>query len=216
MFTSLIGWYSIASCMLGLSHGLSYDNDEVALVVNNIESETHSLHSCQRTMTWFQIVELLQQQPCAIIRTNHHRLSKRDVNAETIDIKALVATINDHRTMINYLVNNTVNTTIVSNAIMDHHTKTMPILSSWRDSLLILLSVIVFGGIIRLFFKSKGPNPCDSLFLCLLSRATAHGNKQEQQQQQQPPKEHILKQKQQHILPMEPYNSRFDNGYISE
>ncbi len=134
MFTSLIGWYSIASCMIGFSKGLSYDNDEVALVVNNIETENHPTHSCQRTMTWFQIVELL--------------------------------------------------------------------------------SVIVFGGIIRLLFKSKGPNPCDSLFLCLLHRATTHGNKQEQQHQ--PPKEHILKQKQQHILPMEPYNSRFDNGYVSD
>jgi hypothetical protein len=55
---------------------------------------------------------------------------KRQLHAGSVDINALQTTINNHRTMINYLINNTINTTVMSDAIIDHHTRTLPILAS--------------------------------------------------------------------------------------
>ncbi len=35
--------------------------------------------------------------------------------------------------MINYLINNSINATFIAEAIRDHHSRTGPTLTSWRD-----------------------------------------------------------------------------------
>ncbi|CAF1506335.1 unnamed protein product [Adineta steineri] len=86
-------------------------------------------------MTLKQIVILLTKQPCAQIieKEDQRQVNKRNTDAGNVDIHALQTTINDHRTMINYLINNSINATYVSDAITNHHSKTGPILNSWRD-----------------------------------------------------------------------------------
>ncbi|CAF2066630.1 unnamed protein product, partial [Rotaria magnacalcarata] len=53
-------------------------------------------------------MNLLKRYPCAFIENEieQNRRTRRDSNAGNLDIHALQTTINDHRTMINYLINN--------------------------------------------------------------------------------------------------------------
>ncbi|CAF5229127.1 unnamed protein product, partial [Rotaria magnacalcarata] len=62
----------------------------------------------QRQMSLQEIMNLLKRYPCAFIENEieQNRRTRRDSNAGNLDIHALQTTINDHRTMINYLINN--------------------------------------------------------------------------------------------------------------
>jgi hypothetical protein len=99
-------------------------------------------------MTYTEVVELLLRSSCQLIdatsETDKNNRKKRDVAGDTTNVHALVSTINDHRTMIEYLINNTMNTTYVTQAITNHHSRTGPILSSWRDLVdLLFLGLVV-------------------------------------------------------------------------
>jgi hypothetical protein len=77
-------------------------------------------------MAYTQIVALLSRSPCASIEKQNEtdvnkNCIKRDVTAGSIDIHALQTTFNDHRTMIEYLINNAINATFVAEAINNHH-----------------------------------------------------------------------------------------------
>jgi hypothetical protein len=135
---------------------------------------------CSHSMTLAQIIHLLQQQPCAIIETMSNQRDKRQVHAGSVDINALQTTINDHRTMINYLINNTINTTVMSNAIMDHHSNTLPILASWRDWIDVMIVLLMIGYIIYRLITRFGSRSCDSIVV-LVSKRVADQMKQEQQ-----------------------------------
>jgi len=140
---------------------------------------------CQRSMTLAQIRSLLAQSPCAMIekKINDEFLVfffnettsegqktriKRDTVAAGVDIHALQTTINDHRTMINYLINNTVNATYVANAITDHHSGTGPFITSWRDILHLLFATIMLAVIIYFLVCRMGCGPCDAILSLIL------------------------------------------------
>jgi hypothetical protein len=61
--------------------------------------------------------------------------------------------IDDHRKMIHYLMNNTVNVTQFNQYYTDQHARTTPIWTSWRDVSLLLLIFICFGVIVCLLIK---------------------------------------------------------------
>jgi len=72
----------------------------------------NQVYSCQHTMKFKQIFQLLNQQPCVqIIQKENQRIMKRNTDAGNVDIHAMQTTINDQRTMINYLINNSMNAT---------------------------------------------------------------------------------------------------------
>ncbi|CAF2048211.1 unnamed protein product, partial [Rotaria magnacalcarata] len=77
-------------------------------------------------MSLQEIMNLLKRYPCAFIENEIEKnlRIRRDSNAGNLDIHALQTTINDHRTMINYLINNSMNATYVTNAISSHHSNT--------------------------------------------------------------------------------------------
>lgn len=142
----------------------------IIIMFLNIHTEGQHLISnnqCNRTMTLKQILELLNQHPChsILLQVNQH-VHKRNTDAGNLNVHALQTTINDHRTMINYLINNSINATFVADAISSHHSKTGPILSSWRDiidicTVFLLLGFIIYYGIFR-----TGFGPCDKLISC--------------------------------------------------
>ena len=127
-----------------------------------------TLH-CSRALNLMEITQLLKTLPCVLIEIEPRERRQRSatdaaaVSASNIDVKALQATINDHRTMINYLVNNSINATYVTDAVKDHHIETGPIFRSWRDTLLILLCMAVLGNFIYTSMCGSRANVCDSL-----------------------------------------------------
>jgi len=138
-------------------------------------------------MTYEEVHNLLTHSPCAFdIKNDQLKLrSKRsdDTNdASTNNVYALQSTINDHRTiiddhrkMINYLMNNTINITQLNQHYTEQHTNTTPIWKSWRDVSLLLLIFISFCAII--VFLVIRFHPIDILTSILLRR---HQNKQNQ------------------------------------
>lgn len=127
---------------------------------------------CPQTLTYEEILQLLKHHSCASSTKNigdsliSHRKRRAESTgddqtvASTNHIYALQSTINDHRTMIDdhrkmiyYLMNNTVNVTHLSQHYSTEHVRTAPIWRSWRDvSLLLLLSlgsVILIGLLVN-------------------------------------------------------------------
>src|SRR5207302_473959 len=100
-------------------------------------------------------------------------------------IYALQSTINDHRTiiddhrkMINYLMNNTINITQLNDYYTDQHSKLTPLWTSWRDISLLLLIFIYLCTIIYILVRRF--RPLDVLTSVLLRRRQ---NKQQEKQQ---------------------------------
>ncbi|CAF4766413.1 unnamed protein product [Rotaria sp. Silwood2] len=123
---------------------------------------------------------------------------KRQVDAGSVDVHALQTTINDHRTMINYLINNSINATFVSDAISTHYSGSGPILTSWRD-LIDLICIILFIGFIVYFLLSRaGFNPCNTccsfFWKCLFPNMHEQKNQQQQFQQQVQEQQVVLQQ----------------------
>ena len=200
---------------------------------NQMEDDTINFHhqtlSCQRTMTLKQILILLKQQPCAQIieKQENRQRKKRNTDAGNVDIHALQTTINDHRTMINYLINNSINATFVADAISNHHSKTGPILSSWRDLIDICTVTLFIGFFVYYCICRTGFTPCDNIISFFCKPVFSRTQSQKQQQQEQRPTtsiEHSLRRKVA-AQPRQAHSSaisvdgdivRFNNGYMSE
>jgi len=122
---------------------------------------------CQRTLTYKQILELLENNACqSIVLQQRQRRTPDDDNkddqtiASTNNIYALQTTVNDHRVMIDdhrkmihYLINNTVNITHLNQYYADQHARMKPVWKSWRDVCLLILLFICFSIIIIIICK---------------------------------------------------------------
>lgn len=148
------------------TNGLPVHNYNNLLKINN---ETSTNETCYHRMTYNEIIVSLNKTPCVVLidQSTEHR-EKRDTTSGNVDVYALQSTINNHRSMINYLTNNTVNFTVMSEAIYDHHTRTGPIFTSCRD--------------ITLLFCYIGCHPTDKALIFVLKPI----NNRLQQQQQKP------------------------------
>jgi len=139
---------------------------------NNNNNETPTNQYCQQNMTYGQIVALLSKTRCSSIKektpvdinnnnNNNNNRHKRDVNAGTNDIRALQTTVNDHRSMIEYLINNSINATFVSEAINHYHNSTAPTLTSWRDLVDLLFIALVLLALLYFLIFRAGFSKCD-------------------------------------------------------
>ncbi|CAF1545288.1 unnamed protein product, partial [Rotaria sordida] len=150
-------------------------------------------------MTLREIQILLKLHPCAsIAKTIYSGRMKREVNAGSVDVYSLQSTINDHRTMINYLINNSINATYVAGAISDHHTKSFPILTSWRDIIDLFLIIVFIGFIIHCLLVRAGLSPCKGCFSlcskCLFPNMSEQHQQHQQLQQQLQQQQELLQQ----------------------
>ncbi|CAF3876490.1 unnamed protein product [Rotaria sordida] len=179
-------------CLLFFNiYGLSFES---ALNTSNDETS-----HCQRHMTLREIQILLKLHPCAsIAKTIYSGRMKREVNAGSVDVYSLQSTINDHRTMINYLINNSINATYVAGAISDHHTKSFPILTSWRDIIDLFLIIVFIGFIIHCLLVRAGLSPCKGCFSlcskCLFPNMSEQHQQHQQLQQQLQQQQELLQQ----------------------
>lgn len=114
---------------------------------------------CQRSLTYEEVQDLLAHSPCAMdVHEENGTRVKRDQNSDSSShVFALQATMNDHRTiiddhrtMINYLMNNSVNVTQLSQHFAEQHSKSGPIWRSWRDVSLVFLAIICVSMLIYL------------------------------------------------------------------
>lgn len=131
--------------------------------------------TCHRSITYDELWQLLENSPCA--GPNHERLKRSDGSdtASTNHIYALQSTINDHRTMIDdhrrmihYIMNTTVNITQFNEFFKEHLTQTRPIWKSWRDLSIMLLVALAIGLILYLAIVYL--HPLDLLTQMLLQR----------------------------------------------
>ncbi|CAF1440438.1 unnamed protein product [Adineta ricciae] len=143
-----------------------YSTNGLSIKNNN----TNQIDLCQqRFMTLKEVMELLKQQPCFITEPQHltNGIQRRDVNNGNFDVHAIQTTINDHRVMINYLINNSINATFVDDAISTYHSKTGPILTSWRDLVDLVFVCLLIGFLMYFLICRAGFAPCDKVLQCL-------------------------------------------------
>ncbi|CAF1444054.1 unnamed protein product [Rotaria sordida] len=121
---------------------------------------------CEHQITLQRIKSLLKQYSCVNIKkeSDYHRMIP-NIYAFSVDMKVLQTIITDHRTLISYLINylhnNSVNATFVADAIRNHHSKTGPILTSWRDLIHLFFMSIFIGYLIHLWMYHVGFRPCN-------------------------------------------------------
>lgn len=158
------------------------------------------IDQCQPRMTTLKEVrEILDKEPCILFENynfnQNNRRQKRFLggNDDTRNhINAINAKIAQHHDMINVLTNSSINTTIMFNAIRDHHVFTMPNLYSWRDLSHLLVLTILLITILYFLFCQSQIKPCQKLLLlCLRKNSIMHSEQEHklqecvQQQQQQ-------------------------------
>lgn len=177
------------------------------------EPSTH----CHRQLTLLEIMILLQQEACPSEDQGNHRMRKRNDDINNIDIRALQATIVNHNNMINYLINNTVNATYVTNAYIDQRTKTGVIVSSWRDWIDLICVAALVTVIVRFVFCRDNNSMCDrcssNIFESLQKRHVA----QEQQLERKNNAESIRRKPpppQRHADPLYPRAPTISGGKI--
>jgi hypothetical protein len=176
------------------------------------------LHSsqCHRPMTHAQVVELLQQQPCVVKSKQQSRIGKRDTQTTgTVDIHALQTTVNDHHTLINYIINNSLNTSILAEAINRHNAKRPPILSEWRDSVDMACIAFIVGALIYLLICRTGCISCGAIMAFFLRPVATHLNRQ-LQSQAQPEAIDTVSHKVQPASPIVMDIHRYNRGYSSD
>ncbi|CAF1255999.1 unnamed protein product [Rotaria sp. Silwood1] len=161
---------------------IKVDNDDEPLAADISNNETDQ---CHREMTLQEIKILLKLHPCVNLGKSFATgRMKRQLDAGRVDVYALQTTVNDHRTMINYLINNSINATYVSGAISDHHSKSFPILTSWRDIIDVIFIIIFIGFIMHFLLARAGLSPCKTCFSYFSKCVFPNIDEQLQQQQQ--------------------------------
>ncbi|CAF0804258.1 unnamed protein product [Rotaria sordida] len=131
------------------SGGLLFDFND------NTHDQSSIKEYCETFITYNQVVTLLSRNTCASIENSKKNKNKNDrigrqIDAGNFDIKALQTTVNDHRTMIEYLFNNTINETVLAKALYDHSRKA-PSFTSWRD----LIDIFCIGLVLIMLGAGK-------------------------------------------------------------
>lgn len=127
---------------------------------------------CHRVLNYEQIQELLVRSPCALDQRRMKRNGNTDSSGHIYALKATVddhrTIIHDHRTMINYLMNNTVNVTQLQQYFVEQHSRGGPVWKSWRDLSLIFLIILCLSMAIYIIFLQF--RPLDRLTSVLVRR----------------------------------------------
>ncbi|CAF4293027.1 unnamed protein product, partial [Rotaria sordida] len=176
VYNFLIGLCLILSSIYGLSNELYIGDKDI-----------------NHQITLQEIKSLLKQYSYVNIKKEsvHHRMIS-DIHAfSVVDMKVLQTIITDHRTIISYLINylhnNSVNPTFVADAIRNHHSKTDPILTSWRDLIDLFFMSIFIGYLIHLWMYHVGFRPCNRCLSFLSKFLFVRFHKRQEFEQQQNP-----------------------------
>lgn len=121
----------------------------VLLLCAGADQQMNNTSRCHRRISYEEVQFILAHSPCTRDFNKSVTRIKRDGDTDSSShVYALQATIkdhrtiiDDHRTMINYLLNNTVNVTQLNQHFTDQQTRTGPIWKSWRDISLVLLII---------------------------------------------------------------------------
>ncbi|CAF3573944.1 unnamed protein product [Rotaria socialis] len=130
---------------------------------------------------------------------NENNIRRRRDETHNVDMKAVVAKledhrtmindhrtmIDDHRTMINNFNNNSIHVDTIQQAISKHHSSAPPVWNSWRDILLIFFVLIIIILIFYFCLWHVKLRPFDFLLSCMIQRYTKKQKDKEQQQYSQ-------------------------------
>jgi hypothetical protein len=175
--------------------------------------ERHS-SQCHRSINQSQVIELLERQPCARNSKQTSRVGKRNVIASgTVDIHALQTTVNDHHTLINNIVNNSLNTSILADAINRHNAQRPPMFSEWRDCVDMACIALFIGGVVYLLMCRTGCVSCSTIMAYFLRPVATHLNRQIQAQTQSPEVIETISHK---VQPIVMDTHRYNRGYSSD
>ncbi|CAF4782199.1 unnamed protein product, partial [Rotaria sp. Silwood2] len=149
MSINMFYFFVMMLCATTLSNALvmseNKENKENNLVEYNVTENQTNL--CENHMTFDEMKKLLKEHSCLFMEIESASIGRRHKrwgDSTNNKINAIHATINEQRNMINFLFNNSINATILTNAISDHHSKKGPQLTSWRDIIdLILITLVV-------------------------------------------------------------------------
>lgn len=151
-------YYSIAT-PINREDGLSF-----------IRNGQHSKHADQ-------IIGIKKRSMRFSPNTTTRKLRQKRNNVDTMDIKAIQTTINDHKTMIEdnrvmiyNVINSSINTNNIKEAVVNHYTNAPPIWSSWRDCALILVTIVTVIQIISFCTYHVQLKPCDFIISRILQR----------------------------------------------
>ena len=138
-FRMFMYYLAVHLCDSTPSSGLLVDSNDIT------HNQSSTKQYCEIFLTYNKMARLLSRNTCQTFdipkaNQNNHPRNKRQVHAGDFDIKAIQTTVNDHRTMIEYLFNNSINETILANALYDH-SRTTPSITSWRD----LIDIVCIG-----------------------------------------------------------------------
>lgn len=106
---------------------------------------------CRQNITYKEMKTILEYQPCVYVpdnnNSNNDRRVKRSVHPEN-KINTINRILNEHRVMINYLLNTSINATLMKYAIYYHHHYTGPSWRSWRDVTNVICLWVLFGSLL--------------------------------------------------------------------
>lgn len=175
MFYPMVQYLFILVCIYCLAPNGNCVRAGVIVIDNQtqqVEQKNESFSQCRLTMTYEEIKNVLEQHPCITVEDNVDNGSVRRVKRwgdSENKINALNGVINEHRTMINYLLNTSINATFLKDSITDHHEGTGPSLRSWRDLIDIICVLFILLCLSYLIIFRCGLSPCNNC-LILLSR----------------------------------------------
>ena len=174
-------------CIIAMGRGLIDAGPSHSIQESKIKHLERHSSQCHRPINQSQVLELLQQQPCARNSKQPSRFSKRDVHTSgTIDIHALQTTVNDHHTLINNIVNNSLNTSFLADAVNRHNAQRPPVFSEWRDCVDMACIALFIGGLVYLLICRTGCMSCSTIMAYFLRPVATHLNRQIQAQGQSP------------------------------
>lgn len=174
---------------------------------NMINNETYS--SCSRILTYDEVKAILAKHSCLPIEdestsTNRRRVKRWGGNDNKVN--ALSSTINEHQTIINYLMNTSINATFMKDAIqgsiLDHHERSGPSFRSWRDLFDLLCMMFIFCSVTYVLVFRCGFAPCNRCLITLSKYMTPRTQQKKQQElelQEQIKKQFELIQQQQQL-----------------
>ena len=202
---------------MGLGGGLVRGDPSHDVSVADIESLERHSSQCHRPVTQSQVVELLQQQPCVLKSKQPIRVGKRDVhNTGTVDIHALQTTVNDHHTLINYIINNSLNTSFLAEAVNRHNAKRPPMLSEWRDCVDMACIAFIVGALLYLLICRTGCTSCAAITSFFLRPVATQINRQLQAQGQPDVIDTVSHKVQPAPPPIVMDMHRYNRGYSSD
>ncbi len=170
------------------SHGLLFDFH------SNTNNQSSINQNCRSFITYNQVAALLARNTCPAFQNsnkinNNNDRTRRQIDSGNLDIKAIQTTVNDHRNMIQYLFNNSINQTILMQELYKH-SRTPPSVTSWRDWIDIFCISLFLIMLIYVFACHAGFSVCDRLFIFLfrpvLNRLKQQQSEKQEHLQQQP------------------------------